>query len=261
MSAIELPPDAGAVPQAHDPRAPYRVCDMPVRMRPREAVERLGVENVPDQVLLAILLRSGARGMNVVDLAERLVRTYGSLTALSRASVEELTGNRHLRGLGKVKAQMLKAALELSRRMADERRDERGSVVRSPEDAAVVLRETAKPLDHERFWTLPLDSKNRLKWGVEEISRGILDTSLVHPREVFKRAIQWGCAAVVLVHNHPSGDPTPSAEDVRITRQLIQAGQVIGIKVLDHIVLGRPSAERARDFVSLRESGTVEFVD
>ncbi len=248
-------------PVIRDASAPYRLCDMPVRLRPREAVERLGVENVPDQVLIAVLLRSGARGMNVVDLAERLMRTYGSLTALSRASVEELTNNRQLRGLGKVKAQMLKAALELARRIADERRDERGSVVRSPEDAAAVLRETAKPLDHERFWTLPLDSKNRLKWGVEEVSRGILDTSLVHPREVFKRAIQWGCAAVVLVHNHPSGDPTPSAEDVRITRQLVQAGQVIGIKVLDHIVLGRPSTDRARDFVSLRESGVVEFTD
>jgi len=253
--------DMSAVPVLRDPSAPYRVCDMPVRLRPREAVERLGVENVPDQVLLALLLRSGARGMNVVDLAERVLRTYGSLTALSRASVDELTSNRQLRGLGRVKAQMLKAALELARRTAEERRDERGSVVRSPEDAAGILRETAKPLDHERFWTLPLDSKNRLKWGAEEVSRGILDTSLVHPREVFKRAIQWGCAAVVLVHNHPSGDPTPSAEDVRITKQLVQAGQVIGIKVLDHIVLGRPSAERVRDFVSLRESGVVEFAE
>lgn len=254
--AAQPPPET-----VRDPSAPYRVCDMPVRLRPREAVERLGVEGVPDQVLLAILLRSGAKGMNVVDLAERLLRIYGSLTALSRASVEELTANRNLRGLGKVKAQMLKAALELARRVADERRDERGSVVRSPEDAAAILRETAKALEHERFWTLPLDAKNRLKWGVEEISRGILDSSLVHPREVFKRAIQWGCAAVVLVHNHPSGDPTPSAEDVRITRQLVQAGQVIGIKVLDHIVLGRPSAERVRDFVSLREAGVVEFTD
>lgn len=250
-----------SVPALRDPSAPYRICDMPARLRPREAVERLGVENVPDAVLLAILLRSGVRGMNVAELAERLLRTYGSLTALSRASVEDLTSNRHLRGLGRVKAQMVKAALELARRIADERRDERGCVVRSPEDAAAVLREAAKPLDHERFWTLPLDSKNRLKWGVEEISRGILDTSLVHPREVFKRAIQWGCAAVVLVHNHPSGDPTPSAEDVRITRQLVQAGQVIGIKVLDHIVLGRPSADRVRDFVSLREAGVVEFTE
>jgi DNA repair protein RadC len=237
----------------------YRICDMPARLRPREAMERHGVEHVSDAFLLAILLRSGSKGLNVMDLAERILVRYGSLTALARATVEELAGDQALKGLGKVKAQTLRAALELARRIADETRDERGAFVKSPEDAAGVLRELAKTLEHERFWALMLDTRNRLKGTATEVSKGILDSSLVHPREVFKPAIQSGCAALILVHNHPSGDPAPSADDVRITRQLIQAGQVIGIKVLDHVILGRRSEDRPRDFLSMREAGLVEF--
>ncbi len=239
----------------------YRVCDMPLRLRPREAVERQGIENVSDAILLAILLRTGSRGVNVMDLAERMLVKHGSLTALSRIPVQELSSDKALKGLGRVKAQMIKAALDLARRMAEETRDERGGFVRTPEDVAGVMRELARGLDHERFWVLNLDTRNRLKGHPHEISRGILDSSLVHPREVFKPAIQGGCAAIVLVHNHPSGDPTPSAEDIRLTRQLIQAGQVVGIKVLDHMILGRRTPDQFRDFLSLRESGTVEFGD
>lgn len=245
--------------EKRSPHAYYRVCDMPARLRPREAIERQGVEHVTEVALMAVLLRSGASGMNVVDLAEEILRHYGSLTAVARASVDELAGDKRFKGLGKVKAQTLKAALELARRMADETKDERGVFVRSPEDAASVLRTSAMTLDHERFWTLQLDSRNRVKGSALEVSRGILDASLVHPREVFKPAIQSGCAALILVHNHPSGDPTPSAEDLRITRQLVQAGQVIGIKVLDHVVLGRKAGGRDRDYMSIREAGLVEF--
>ena len=194
-----------------------------------------------------------------MDLAERMLVKHGSLTALSRVSVEDLTADKTLKGLGRVKAQMIKAALDLARRMAEETRDERGGFVRTPEDVAGVMRELARGLDHERFWVLNLDTRNRLKGHPHEISRGILDSSLVHPREVFKRAIQGGCAAIVLVHNHPSGDPAPSAEDIRLTRQLIQAGQIVGIKVLDHMILGRRTPDQLRDFLSLRESGAVEF--
>lgn len=236
-----------------------RVCDMPLRMRPREAVERQGIENVSDPVLLAILLRSGSRGVNVVDLAERMVVSYGSLTALSRASVDELASNPAFKGLGKVKAQIVRAALELARRVSDETRDERGSHVQTPDDAAVIMRELARGLDHERFWVLNLDTRNRMKGEPREVSRGVLDSSLVHPREVFKPAIQAGCASIVLVHNHPSGDPTPSSEDIKLTRQLIQTGQVVGIKVLDHVIMGRRSAPGQRDFLSLREGALVDF--
>ncbi len=232
---------------------------MPARMRPREAVDRQGIENVSDAVLLAILLRTGAQGLNAVDLADRMLRKYGSLTALSRASIGELMADQDLKGLGRVKAQIVRAALDLARRMADETRDERGSFVRTPEDVAGVMRESVRGLDHERFWVLNLDTRNRLKGHPREISRGILDSSLVHPREVFKPAIEIGCAAVVVLHNHPSGDPTPSAEDIKLTRQLIQTGKVIGIKVLDHVILGRRTGGQPRDFVSLRESGGVDF--
>jgi len=237
----------------------YRIRDMPARLRPREAMERQGVENVSDDVILAILLRTGSPGLNVVDLAERILLKYGSLTALARVSSEALLREKSFKGLGKVKAQILRAALDLARRMAEETRDERGVFVRTPEDVADLMREQVRGLDHERFWTLNLDTRNRLKGTPCEISKGILDASLVHAREVFKSAIQAGGAALVLVHNHPSGDPTPSAEDVRLTRQLVQAGQVIGIKVLDHIIVGRKYGSKSKDFLSLREGGLVTF--
>ena len=144
QNALYSPPDSESASPC------YRVCDMPLRLRPREAVERQGVENVSDAVLLAILLRTGSRGVNVVGLAERMLVKYGSLTALSRASVQELTADKTLKGLGRVKAQMIRAALDLARRMADETRDERGNFIRTPEDAAAVMRESARGLDHER---------------------------------------------------------------------------------------------------------------
>ncbi len=248
-----------ALPEVGGGAMCYRICDMPARLRPREAITRQGVANVSDEVVLAILLRTGSPGLNVVDLAERIIFKYGSLTALARASAEELASEKSFRGLGKVKAQILCAALDLARRMAEETRDERGVFVRTPEDVADLMREQARGLDHERFWILNLDTRNRLKGGPREISKGILDASLVHAREVFKNAIQTGGAALVLVHNHPSGDPAPSAEDVKMTRQLVQAGQVIGIKVLDHIVVGRKQGGKSKDFLSLRESGIVVF--
>jgi DNA repair protein RadC len=232
-----------------------RVADLPSRQRPREQLERVGAEHVSDEILLAVLLRSGIRGLSVVDLAQALLVEYGSLTALARASVEDLS---RLKGLGKVKAQVLKAALELAQRLAEESRPV-AHAVKTPEDAAGVLREKARVREEEAFWVLLLDAKNRLRREPVEITKGLLDASLVHPREVFKEAIRTSCAAIVLAHNHPSGDPTPSAEDIRITRQLVDAGGIVDIRVLDHIILGRAREGEARDFVSLREAGVVNF--
>jgi DNA repair protein RadC len=229
---------------------------MPERTRPREEVERLGVGNVRDAVLLAILLRCGVKGRNVADLAEEMLRRYGSLTALAASSVEDLS--REFKGIGKVKAQTLLASLEIGRRLTQEAVPRRCKI-RTPEDAAQLLRESARPLNAEVFWVLLLDARNQLKRQPVEISRGLLDSSQVHPREVFREAVRTSTAAVVLVHNHPSGDPTPSAEDVRITRQLVEAGRVMGINVLDHVVLGRSTGERPRDYLSLREEGLVSF--
>ena len=233
----------------------YRVADMPERLRPREEMERRGAEHVSDEVLLAILLRSGVKGRSVVELAREILREYRSLTALSRTSVDELA---KITGMGRVKAQVLRAALELAKRLSEESAPA-SACVRAPEDAARLLRERARTLDNETFWVLLLDSKNHLKGEPVDITKGILNASLVHPREVFREAIRAASAAVVLAHNHPSGDPTPSSEDIRITRQIVGAGRIVDIGVLDHVILGQATKERAADFVSMRESGIVDF--
>jgi DNA repair protein RadC len=235
----------------------WRVRDLPERLRPREEIDRVGVENVADDVLLAVILRSGTKGVSVVELAKGLLKEYGSLTAIAAVSVEELAARKG-RGMGPVKSQVLKASLELARRLNQELAPKHDRV-RTPEDAARTLRHEASRLDREFFWTLLLDSKNNLKGKPVEITKGLLNASLVHPREVFREAIKLNVAAVVVVHNHPSGDPTPSAEDVRITKQLVEAGRIVGIKVMDHVILGKPSGVDGKDFMSVREAGIVNF--
>jgi len=233
----------------------WRIRDIPERMRPREELDRLGAEHVSDDVLLAILLRSGTSGVNVVELARALLKRYGSLTGLAAASVDELAG---MKGMGKVKAQVVISALELACRLSNEAAPKKFKV-KSPEDAVLLLKDRARVLDNEIFWVLNLDVKNYLKGRPIEVTRGLLDASLVHPREVFREAIRSSAAGVVLVHNHPSGDVTPSREDITITRQLIQSGKVVDIKVLDHIVISGGSRSGGREFMSMRESALVSF--
>ncbi len=236
----------------------YQIRDIPARQRPREQMDLRGPENVSDIVLLAIILAKGIHGLNVIDLAADLLNRYRTLTALASASVEEL---KDIRGMGPVKAQVLVASLELARRLSSERADEQ-LLIRTPKDAAALLEEQARPLQQEVFWMLPLDARNRLKRkSAIEISKGLLDASLIHPREVFKPAIVCSSAAIVLVHNHPSGDPTPSAEDIRITKQLVESGKILDVRVLDHVILGKAQAQGSPGFISLRESGLVQFCD
>ena len=232
-----------------------RVCDMPAQLRPREEFERVGAENVSDAVLLALILRTGTKGMNVVEVSQRLLSAFGSLTALAKATVKDL---QSIDSIGPVKAQMIKAAMELAQRLTRESVGE-SPIVTTPEQAAAVLRERARVLQTEVFWALMLDSKNRLIGEPKQISQGTLNSSLVHPRELFKKAVEHSCAAMILAHNHPSGDPTPSSEDIKITKQLISAGEVMGIKVLDHIVIGHRKHHNSVDFLSLREAGLVQF--
>ncbi|NNJ70566.1 MAG: DNA repair protein RadC [Kiritimatiellales bacterium] len=232
-----------------------RVCDMPAQLRPREEFKRVGAENVSDAVLLALILRTGTKGMNVVEVSQRLLSEFGSLTALAKASVKEI---QDINSIGPVKAQMIKAAMELAQRLTRESVGVK-PLITTPEQAAAVLRERARVLQHEIFWALMLDTKNRLIGEPQKISEGTLNSSLVHPRELFKKAVAHSCAAIILAHNHPSGDPTPSAEDIKVTKQLIGAGEVMGIKVLDHIVLGHRKYHNATDFLSLREAGLVKF--
>jgi DNA repair protein RadC len=233
-----------------------RVQELPLLQQPRELVERHGAGGVEPYVLLAVILRTGTARRNVVELSRDLLRHYGSLSELSKASIDDL---QRWDGMGPVKAQILKCSLELARRMTEETTGVERPLVRTPEDAVAILQEEARGQDVENFWVLMLDIRYRLIRGPHHISRGILDASLVHPREVFREAIRSGSAALVLAHNHPSGDPSPSAEDLRITRQLIQAGKLMDIEVLDHVILGRPQPDEPSGFVSLRESGLVAF--
>jgi DNA repair protein RadC len=232
-----------------------RVKDLPKALQPREKFDRLGPENLSEADLLALLLRTGTTGLNVVELAETLFVKYGSLSALRRASAVEL---QEVRGIGKEKAKILKAALEMGRRLVQENVGENPRIT-TPEEAAAVLRERARGLDREVFWVLLLNTKNRLMAPPAEITKGILNSSLIHPREIFKPAVQHSAANVILAHNHPSGDPSPSAQDIQITKKLIDAGKTMEIEVLDHIIIGRKTCEGRDDFFSLRESGFVEF--
>lgn len=252
--------DAGGVRELADVRydiglSTCRVRDMPERIRPREEMERRGADGVSDAVLLAVLLRVGTTGVNVVDLAQGLLRRYGSFSAMASASVAELSKHR---GMGPVKAQTLKAALEIGQRIGLESLPNRYRV-RTPEDAARLLQTEALTLTQERFWVLHLDTRNYLVCQPVAVSTGTLDSSPVHPREVFKGAVSSSVAAVLLAHNHPSGDPTPSAEDVRVTRQLVDSGRTLGIRVLDHVILGKPGRSEGPPYLSLREAGLVDF--
>ena len=240
-----------ALPQA----SPLRVCDLPAEARPREKMDLVGADKLINEELLALLLGSGTRGCNVLDVARALLKKYGSLTALAEDSAPAF---KNIRGIGPAKSKLLKAALELARRMSAETRDLQ-PVVRTPEDVERVLGAEARGRAQEVLWMLPLDVKYRLKRPPVEVTLGLADASLAHPREVFREAVTCGCSAVVLAHNHPSGDPAPSAEDIRLTRERVAAGKVVGIPVLDHVILGRAETAGGRSYVSLREAGLVEF--
>jgi len=224
--------------------------DLREQDRPRERLATLGAEALRDAELIAILLRIGTKGLSAVSIAEKLLKEFRTLDNLARASLEDLC---KIKGIGRDKAIALKSAFTLARRMAEEIRQE-SALLDNPERIADLLREPNRLYSVENFQVVFLNTRRRLI-RMETISQGTLDTLLVHPREVFKSAIAAGAAAIVLAHNHPSGDPTPSEADIKVTRDLIRAGQLLKIEVLDHIILGRATPERPRDYVSLRELG------
>ncbi len=223
---------------------------MAAQDRPRERLAREGADALSNAELIAILLRTGLKGYSAIHIAQQLLAKFGTLDALARAPLEEL---RQVKGVGRDKAVTLKAAFTLARKMAAEMRAE-SPLLDTPERIADLLREESRPQDVEQFRVVLLNTRRRLI-GLETISQGTLDTLLVHPREVFKRAIAANASAVVLVHNHPSGDPTPSEADIKVTRDLIRAGQLLKIEVLDHVIIGRRTMERQKDYVSLCELG------
>lgn len=228
----------------------FRIKDMPSNERPRERLVENGADALKNSELIAILLRTGLKGLSAIQVAEQLLRRFETLDSLSRAGIEDL---RQVKGIGRDKAIALKSAFTLARRMASEIRQE-SPTLDSPERIADLLREENRAYEVENFQVVLLNTRRRLI-RVERISQGTLDTILVHPREVFKTAISANASAIILAHNHPSGDPTPSEADVKVTRDLIRAGQLLKIEVLDHVIIGRATRERPKDYVSLRELG------
>ena len=230
----------------------YLIREMPEGERPRERFARLGPAMVGNEELLAILLRTGMKNLSAVQLAEQLIKRYRNLDALARAPLPELAA---IKGVGQTKAIQLQAAFELARRLS-QHQDDGPRLVTTPTDAAALVREDLRLLDRESFRVILLNTKNaHLKTCA--VSLGSLNASVVEPREVFKDAISASAAGMILVHNHPSGDPTPSSEDIAITRRLVKAGEMLGINVHDHIIMGRRVAGREQDFVSLKELGLI----
>jgi DNA repair protein RadC len=213
---------------------------------PRERMDALGPEALSDAELLALLLRTGARGADVVAVAARLLAIHGGLPGLARVGTRDLARSA---GVGPAKSATLCAAVELGRRLAGRRLDQ-GAALRSPADVFHHFHPRLRHATQERFFVVLLDGRHRVMRH-ELVSQGTLTASLVHPREVFRPALREAAAALVLVHNHPSGDPTPSLEDREVTERLVQAGEILGVPVVDHVVVAE------RGYSSLRESGVI----
>ncbi len=222
----------------------YRVAEWPVEDRPREKLASRGVEVLSDAELLAILLRVGSRGESVVALSQRLLAHFGGLRGLCGVRIPELSG---LSGVGMAKGAVLLAAFELGRRAAV-LRDDGDLFVGSGSVVYDLLGPRLRDARRESFWVLLLNQRHKLLKS-EKISEGSLTMTLVHPREAFLPAVRESAAAVIFVHNHPSGDPEPSVDDYNLTVRLIECGDLLGIRVLDHIVLGDHA------FVSLKDRG------
>ena len=212
----------------------FTIRDLPDSERPRERLLRLGVEALSSPEILVLLLGRGTRGESVMVTAQKLISRFGSLKGIDSASLEELC---KVNGIGLAKATQLKAAFELSRRLEGSSEPGKRVTIHNPEDIVREVEGRLKGKKKEHFLTLPLNTRNQLL-DVVVVSIGSLDTSIVHPREAFKEAISASAAAVIFVHNHPSGDPQPSAEDIKLTKRLVEAGEVLGIDVLDHIIIG-----------------------
>ncbi|MBI5035080.1 MAG: DNA repair protein RadC [Chloroflexi bacterium] len=225
-------------------RAEYLLNKIEKSDLPRERMKRLGPAALKNEELLAIILRTGIKGENVLDLAERLLRENRGLGGLARLPFSELT---RVKGIGTVKAIELQAALELGRRLSTSAPEDK-PVVKSPADAANLLSDMSV-MEQEVMRALLLDTKNHVL-AISTVYTGSVNTTVIRVAELFKAAIRQNCSAIIVAHNHPSGDPTPSPEDVAVTSELVKAGKILDIDVLDHLVIGA-----GQKFVSLKERG------
>lgn len=222
--------------------SPLMVRDMPVTERPRERLRQEGAGKLSNAELIAILLRTGVQGESVLNLAQRLLSKFHGLAGLARASFGELCEEK---GLSEAKACQVLAAIELGQRVA-KLAPEQGDAVRSPQDVARLLLGEMSFLDQEHLRVVLLNTRNQVL-RVHEVYVGNVNTSVVRIAEVLRPAIRENCPALIVVHNHPSGDPTPSEEDVLITRQIVEAGKLMDIEVLDHIIIGGQRLKSLRD--------------
>jgi DNA repair protein RadC len=218
--------------------------DLPASERPRERLEQYGPESLSTAELLAIVLRVGSRGESAVRLAERLLSEFGGLAGIARARIPQLSS---LPGVGLAKAAQLKAAFELGKRLATSI-DGPKAVVGGASDAAALVMEDLRHRQQECLAAIFLDTRNQVIC-VRILTVGTLTGSPAHPREVFREALAQGCASLIVCHNHPSGDPTPSKDDIALTARLVQAGELMGVPLVDHIVIG------GGRYVSLKEAG------
>ncbi|ACL70174.1 RadC family protein [Halothermothrix orenii] len=211
----------------------YTIKELPEEERPREKLIKHGARALSNAELLALIIRTGNKKRTAVELSQDILNFFGGLEALNDISVEEIT---RINGVGLAKGAQIQATVELSKRLFKAGKDNR-PVVKSPGDVAELVMPDMRYLKQEVFKIILFDIKNQLI-AISEISRGGLSSSIVHPREVFKEAIRRSSAAVILVHNHPSGDPSPSDEDINVTRRLVDSGKILGVDVLDHIIIG-----------------------
>jgi len=220
--------------------------EYPIELQPRERLCRFGVQALSDRELVAILLTTGSKNATALDIADTILTKYQGLKGLINLSVEELAS---FNGIGHGKAARILAALEMGKRISIQGAEFKPAI-QSPEDVSNLVMEEMRFFDREHFRVLLLNSKNKVL-SCETISIGNLNSSLVHPRELFKMAIKRSARAVVLLHNHPSGDPTPSREDIEVTERILNAGNLLGIDVLDHIIIGD------NIYFSMKEKGII----
>ena len=225
-----------------------KIKELPICERPYEKMSEVGAECLSNAELIAIVIKTGTRAYTAVELAQKVLKLSqdGRLSSLNNLSIEQLM---KVKGIGRVKAIQIKAVLEFSKRIATSNGVVR-HFVKSADDVSNLMMEEMRYLKKEMFKAILLDTKNKVL-KIVSISTGSLNASIVHPREVFSEAVKCGCNSIIFVHNHPSGDPTPSNEDVRTTDRLVNAGDILGIKVLDHIILGDGR------YVSLKEKGFI----
>ncbi|MBT2688095.1 DNA repair protein RadC [Bacillus sp. ISL-47] len=222
----------------------FLIKDFPQDERPRERFVQNGPQSLSNHELIAILLRTGTKDESVLQLSNRLLTQFEGLRLLKDASLDEITA---IKGIGTAKAIQLLASVEIGRRISNLAYDDR-YIIRSPEDGANYVMNDMRFLSQEHFVCLYLNTKNQVLHK-QTIFIGSLNASIVHPREVFKEAFRRSAASIICIHNHPSGDPAPSREDIEVTKRLAEAGKIIGIDVLDHLIIGE------NKFVSLKEKG------